>query len=554
MSLDNNLQITAPAEFSAESSVFERIAMESLLELLRNVRLAEGFQKKIDLFAEGIAACGWRRIHLYLVDSKKGELVSASSWGLDERQREHLKANGLKISELRSLFQPQFEKYRVGRCFYFPHDCLDPMIIDIRSDSVKSLRDSSEFKDWHPSDILYFPLIGFGGKIIGLMSMDDPVSGRRPTEEDLRIVELFVDSAVGLIEEGEFEHYFDKTHSLMSRLFDLSPIMIFLVDENERIIDLNNAAVEKIGYSREEIVGSAECRIIASSEVFKEIIAKRKLGSFSGEVLISGKKSDMWGLFFSVPVYSNNGRIDGYITHIIDITESKKLQQYLVRAEKLAGIGVLASGIAHEINNPLYAILGTAENIMASGELPANLKDELNEIVGYTKEASQILKEFSGYTYSAQRESEFPVNLNEVARNAVKLVSRSTDVAGVIFKLAFGEISEIRASASEIMQVFVNLITNSLDALPRENGQIKISTFEEEDDVFCVVEDNGHGIPESMLGDVFEPFYTTKEVGKGTGLGLYVCYKIVTKYHGIIEIKSREGKGTAVFLKFPKSK
>ncbi|MCK5833954.1 PAS domain S-box protein [bacterium] len=476
--------------------------------------------------------------------------MSSSSSGLTEQQKEYLCSNGIKMSDLKALFQPQFDRYRVGRSYYFPHDCIDPFIKSMRSVSIKSDLDIVELEDWHPADMLYFPLIGFNKKIIGLLSMDDPISGKKPTEQGLRLVELFVDAAVALLEEGEFEEYRGKTQGLLSRLFDLSPIMILLFDEKAKIIDLNNSAMRILGFEKEEILGCNECKIIASSDAYKKIISERELGLFSGEVLIAGKEKEIWGLLFSMPVYSNKGKIDGYISHITDITESKKLQQYLVRAEKLAGIGILASGIAHEINNPLYAILGIAENIETYEDLPNRARAELKELIEYTKEAGQILKDLSGYTYLAQRESEFPVNINEVIRKAVKLVDRSSDVIGVTFKLSLGEISDIKAYSSELMQVFVNLIINSLDAIPRENGIINITTFQEEKDIFCIIEDNGHGISEDILDSIFEPFYTTKQIGKGTGLGLYVCYKLVNKNRGIIEFKSEQGKGTKVFLKF----
>lgn len=532
------------------NSLFGNIFIETLLDYLRKVRHANTLNEKLNLFTEGISCCGWRRIHLYIVNPKTEELMSSSSSGLTEQQKEYLCSNGIKMSDLKALFQPQFDRYRVGRSYYFPHDCIDPFIKSMRSVSIKSDLDIVELEDWHPADMLYFPLIGFNKKIIGLLSMDDPISGKKPTEQGLRLVELFVDAAVALLEEGEFEEYRGKTQGLLSRLFDLSPIMILLFDEKAKIIDLNNSAMRILGFEKEEILGCNECKIIASSDAYKKIISERELGLFSGEVLIAGKEKEIWGLLFSMPVYSNKGKIDGYISHITDITESKKLQQYLVRAEKLAGIGILASGIAHEINNPLYAILGIAENIETYEDLPNRARAELKELIEYTKEAGQILKDLSGYTYLAQRESEFPVNINEVIRKAVKLVDRSSDVIGVTFKLSLGEISDIKAYSSELMQVFVNLIINSLDAIPRENGIINITTFQEEKDIFCIIEDNGHGISEDILDSIFEPFYTTKQIGKGTGLGLYVCYKLVNKNRGIIEFKSEQGKGTKVFLKF----
>ncbi|HHS50274.1 MAG TPA: PAS domain S-box protein [candidate division Zixibacteria bacterium] len=534
----------------AQPSPFETIEVGTLFELLRNVRLAKTFSEKLDLFCKGISLCGWRRVHLYIVDPHNNELVSASSHGLTPDQMEYLRNNGLKITDLKRLFNPQLQKYRVGRAYYFPHDSNDPFVQGLDSISIESGYSVEDFEGWHPSDILFFPLIGFGGNTVGLLSMDDPVSGKKPTEDDLKPIELFADAAIGLIAEGEFEAYFDKTHSLLSRLFDLSPVMIFLSDEDYKIIDANEAALKNLGFSREELIGYNECRLIASMDSYKRLLKERGLGSFSGEVQITGKKKDFWGLLFSVPVFSSRSKIIGYITHVIDITESKKLHQYLIRAEKLAGIGVLAGGLAHEINNPLQAILSRAEQISTEDELSDEARKNIAEIIEFTKETGQILKDLAGYTYSAKRETPFAVNLNEVIEKAVKLIGRSMDTSGIKFKLEFGDIPLIKATESELMQVFVNLISNSVDALSGMKGHVKVVTFDEEGDVFCIIEDNGKGIESERLDNIFEPFYTTKEVGKGTGLGLFACYKIVAKNNGLIEIESELGKGTKVFLKF----
>ena len=552
MDFENNLPRVDPIRMTHNGdSVYGRIAIEALLDLLKRIRGAAGFQEKLDLITEGIASCGWRRVHLYIVDTNIGKLKSASSWGLSEKELEHIRSSGMKMEDVEAFLRPEFDKYRIGRSYYFPHNCIDPFAVKMRSRGSSSSLSTEEFLDWNPADLLYFPLVGFDGEIVGVLSVDDPINGKRPNEDSLSIVELFIDAVIGLIEEGEFKDYFSKTRGLLSKLFDLSPTSLLLLDENERIVDANAAALDVLGYEQGELIGQPECGIIASNETYKSILRGRKEGSYRGEVLISGKKGDIWGLFFSVPVFRGDGYLDGYIDHIIDITESKRLQQHLVRAEKLAGIGVLASGIAHEINNPLYAILGLAEHIAGSVSVPENLRSEAEEIVEYTKDAAQIVKDLAEYTYSAQRESEFPVNLNDVIRSAIKLVEHSADVLGIDFKLHLGEIADIKASSSELIQIIVNLIKNSLDAIGDDRGTIIISTFLEENHIFCTIEDNGCGIPEDRLANVFEPFYTTKNVGEGTGLGLYVCYKIVTKSGGNINIKSTQGKGTAVTLEFP---
>ncbi|MCD6501488.1 PAS domain-containing protein, partial [bacterium] len=299
MDFENNLPRVDPIRMTHNGdSVYGRIAIEALLDLLKRIRGAAGFQEKLDLITEGIASCGWRRVHLYILDSNVSKLESASSWGLSEKELEHIRSSGMKMEDFKALLGPEFDKYRIGRSYYFPHNCIDPFAVKMRSSALDSSLSTEEFLDWNPADLLYFPLEGFDGEIVGMLSVDDPINGKRPNEDSLSIVELFIDAVIGLIEEGEFKDYFSKTRGLLSKLFDLSPTSLLLLDENERIVDANAAALDALGYEQGELIGQPECGIIASNETYKSILRGRKEGSYRGEVLISGKKGDIWGLFF----------------------------------------------------------------------------------------------------------------------------------------------------------------------------------------------------------------------------------------------------------------
>ena len=474
-------------------------SIEQLLKLFVRLRKAESIQEKFDLITEGIAACGWRRVHLYVIDSGGTKLKSASSWGLSDEEIKSLRRNPMKISDVRTIFKPEFEKFRIGRSYYFPHDCSESFVQEIRGSGVESSRKVDDFEGWHPADILYFPLKSFDGKIKGLVSVDDPVAGERPTEKMLRSVELFIDFATSIIEESEFEAYFNKTKSLISRLFDLSPSMIFVVDENRRIIDINRAVTENLGYNRREITGKPEFSIIASQEEYEKITASRQDSSYLGEVQILGTDGEIWGHLTSVPVYGSQGELDGYINTIVDITEVKRLQQYLVRAEKLAGIGVLVGGIAHEINNPLYAILGLAEAIEDDERIPEEVRPLMKDIIQYTRDASRIVKDLSGYTYAEKKEAPRPEDPAEIIRNALKMVKRANIGSKIRFETDLPDTSPILCLKGEIMQVFVNLMTNAMDAFDSGEGVVRIRLREIADYVECMVTDNGSGMTDEAI-------------------------------------------------------
>ena len=526
--------------------------IEKMLLLLNELRNAGSFQEKIDLIARGIFTVGWRRVHIYAMDSRTGNLKSASTFGLTDKEIEQLRDHQLEPEEIKSLFGHEYDAYKIGRSYFLPVECNDPMVVKMQGISLKSKFDRKEFKTWDPEDILYFPIIGFGDKLIGVISVDDPVSGERPTEENLRGVELFLDYATTVLSESEYEDYFNKTRNLISRLFDLSHTMIFIIDESETIIDINDSVSRDLGYRPHELIGRPEHIVFSSDTAYREVKEKRNEGIFEGEALLSKKDgTELWGHMSSIPVFDGEGQIDGYISTVVDITESKQLHQYLIRAEKLAGIGVLASGIAHEINNPLYAMLGMAEEIMDMKGLPKKAGELAKGILKNTGDVAEIVKDLSAYTFSAQHESPSSIRINELIKRSIKIVERSMKTPGVVFDLDLGKLPEMQASTGEVTQLFTNLLTNALDALDGMGGMISVRSRLVGGLVECRIRDTGRGIPDDKLRRIFEPFFTSKEVGKGTGLGLYACYRIITKHHGSIYVESTSPEGTCFVITIP---
>lgn len=524
--------------------------LHKILPIIHKLRDVKASVDKFDLLAEGIRLTGWQRVHLYVMDFDSGDLRSAASKGLTEEQIEKLRNNPLKLKDIEYIFQPKYEKFRIGRSYYFPYDCGDGFIDEKRTTGVHSSIDY-DGNSWNPEDILYFPIIDFYGKIIGVVSVDDPVSGERPTQESLGVVELLIDYATAILTETEFRDYYSTTRGLISRLFDLSPAMIFVIDEKNKIIDINDSVSKYLGYMPSDLINRNESAVFSSDFEFEEMTKERNNGVYNGEVLLSKKDgTDLWGFASSVPVFDADGKISGYITSIVDITESKQLQRYLIRAEKLAGIGVLASGIAHEINNPLYAILGLAEEILSEQDLSPKIENMIEEIIFNTEEAATIVKNLSTYAYSAKRESSSSVDFNDVIKNAIGVMERTSATKGVIFDLDLAEIPSVQASTGEITQAIGNVLSNAVDSMPN-GGVVSIKTRRVGDNVECRIRDTGTGIPEDVRDRVFDPFFTTKEVGSGTGLGLYVCYRILTKHRGNIAIENTSSNGTCFLITLP---
>ncbi|MGC6491207.1 MAG: response regulator [Myxococcota bacterium] len=232
-------------------------------------------------------------------------------------------------------------------------------------------------------------------------------------------------------------------------------------------------------------------------------------------------------------------------------------QDELVQAEKLAGIGTLAAGVAHEISSPLFGILGLAETIQEEDDATA-VREYASEIVEYTNSIRDIVDSLTGYSRKVRDEQPGPVLVAAVVRDAVKLVARSLAVREGMIRVDLDDTAVVTGRAGELQQIFVNLVKNAVEAVTEHRGELGFvdvrvhhGIYEGQQAVFASVEDQGHGIEDTALGSIFDPFYTTKQPGKGTGLGLNIVYRIMTRMDGHVHVQSTVGEGTAFTLRWP---
>lgn len=226
----------------------------------------------------------------------------------------------------------------------------------------------------------------------------------------------------------------------------------------------------------------------------------------------------------------------------------RQLQDQLIQAEKLAGLGTLVSGMAHEINNPVQGILGMAELILDE-ENPATIREYTQDIIEYSRHIAAVVRDFAGYTRSSSREDEVDVDLCERLTEAVKMVRRCSHFGTVEVATQFQPIPRLRARRVEIDQVFINLLSNAVQAMDG-GGRLELATHSQGGTLTVRISDTGCGIPKALIPRIFDPFFTTKDPGKGTGLGLSIVHQIVSKYSGTIGIESEEGKGSTCTVQF----
>jgi len=230
--------------------------------------------------------------------------------------------------------------------------------------------------------------------------------------------------------------------------------------------------------------------------------------------------------------------------------ENALLEQQLLHSERLATIGKLTAGIAHELNEPLGSILGFAQMVQGAGGLSEQSRRDVDRIIKASIHAREIIKKlmFFGRQTPPRKTA---VDLNEVVENGIGLLEprlASQKVRCAVL-LASG-LPQILADPGQIEQVAVNLIVNAIQAMP-DGGDLTVRTYPEAAAVVLSVEDTGVGMPEAVLQQIFVPFFTTKDVGKGTGLGLSVVHGIVTAHGGRIDVESKVGEGSRFRVSFP---
>ena len=225
-----------------------------------------------------------------------------------------------------------------------------------------------------------------------------------------------------------------------------------------------------------------------------------------------------------------------------DITDSKNLEIQLVNAEKLASLGTLAAGIAHEINNPLGVILGFSDILLRKTEKGSQNYEDLKIIERQGLHCKEIVENLLSFVRIGKRRSE-AASLDDCLRETLKIVKHTLELNRIELQVRFAEdIPPVKCSPHELQQVLLNLINNAIAAM-EEGGKLLVTTEYSTRMKKAVIQitDTGHGVDDEHLEHIFEPFFTTKPEGKGTGLGLFVSYGIITKYGGTIDCRSRVG-------------
>lgn len=365
-------------------------------------------------------------------------------------------------------------------------------------------------------------------------------------ERILHVTDLFVEGREDELREQEASY---------QQATDNAPAAIFTVDlECGRILNASHLAEKLVGYSRGEMTAMGIWDLIPSGErtrairAFEECRLHRHSNREDLHLLTRDGEA--------VPVFFNAGLIEYGHHHFfliicVDISERKRLESQLIQSEKMAAIGQLAAGIAHEIRNPLGIITNALYDLE---ELVDSSNREVGEDLGIAKEemgrVQAIINNLLEFSRESRAELEV-VDINDLLRKTLQLMHKSLQNSDVRVVTEFGSLTTCMANQNALRQIFLNLITNAVQAMP-QGGELRLRTAPLIDGrVQLEFADSGVGIPAEHLKDIFNPFFTTKEPGQGTGLGLSVVHSVVQRYKGEIRVESQVGRGSTFTIEFP---
>jgi two-component system NtrC family sensor kinase len=378
---------------------------------------------------------------------------------------------------------------------------------------------------------------------------------RDPTGKIVRYQGALMD----ITERREIERRLHKQQEFAHRLVDSFPDLILVLDILANYTFVSPRCREVLGYPGEEI---SEMKLGGRTHpedlpklmaLYNDIISGRQsFGSL--EMRVRHKQGEWRRILFNFsPLFDEQEKIEGVVLSGRDVTDLKRLEEQLIQAEKLAAMGQMLAGVAHELNNPLTAILGVTELVREREGLDDSMKRQLDLTHRQARRAARIVQNLLEFSRPASPQRK-PIDLSTIIERTLQLHEHSLRRNQV--EVDFSpqtDLPPIVGDANQLIQVFLNLISNAEQAIRevRESGRIQIRLTLASGSVIATVQDDGVGISPEALPKLFDPFYTTKRPGGGTGLGLSICLSIAREHGGTIQAESLPGGGSAFRLYLP---
>ncbi len=357
-------------------------------------------------------------------------------------------------------------------------------------------------------------------------------------------------------EQKTFQSQLQRERDFNQKILNTTQSMILVLD-TAGLISYANRRCYEAGYQEGELIGHRLVDWVEAShqEDFDAALDTTAHGHQVENLELRVRRSDGSMGHFSIslsPMRDEQDTVNSVVVVMTDITDAALLQAKLAHSEKMATIGRLVSGVAHEVNNPLAAILGFTDLLLENPEVPGSAREDLQIILQETQRTKDIVQDLLSFARQRPVQREL-VQVNSVLRQTIKLRSYDFASHGVEVVEDFEEkLASALGDSQQLQQVFLNILNNAYDAVQEagQRGRIKIHTRRQAEMIEVAISDNGTGIVDPQR--IFDPFYTTKQVGKGTGLGLSICYGIVRAHGGEIQCWNNEaGAGSTFVVRIP---
>ena len=337
--------------------------------------------------------------------------------------------------------------------------------------------------------------------------------------------------------------------ALTDRILESTPNAVAVVGQDYRIIIVNKAFEDIFKLTKNE-VESREIGEIIPIPNFIEIISQTLVNSKSQfQVELRLERGIAPRILIADIINMQKNEI---LVVIHDVTDEREMQERLYLTDRLASLGEMAAGIAHEINNPLTGVIALSQVMLDSG-VPADIKDDLESILSEGQRAASVVRNLLSFARSHKLSSQ-PVEINAIINQVLNLRAYEHNVNNIKVVTHLGNnFPNIIADPFQMQQVFLNIVLNAEQAMieSHDKGNLTVTTEKLHGIIKISFADDGPGIPTEIINRIFDPFFTTKEVGKGTGLGLSICYGIITKQGGRIYADSQLGKGAIFIIELP---
>ena len=408
-------------------------------------------------------------------------------------------------------------------------------------------------------DLNYFIVCRFRDRTVAILGLGKTVDGDYLSSDDLELLSTIAGYVAIAIENARLYQSLEQKAMQVERLKDFSEniveslnIGVLTVDLEDRVESWNPQLEGLLEIPRRDAVRKKLPEVLPQ-DLVAEISARAAGDHVSGiyKFRLSTRSGRQLVINASIaPLVGKSGARLGRLILLDDITQRVRLEEQMVQTEKLTSLGLLAAGVAHEVNTPLAVISNYIQ--MLAKQIPSDdpRQKTIERIVKQTFRASEIVNNLLNFSRTGAAEF-IEVDLNYVLEETLTLVQHPFKTAQVnVIKNYTEQLPPVLGSTTRLQQVFLNLFMNARDAMP-SGGMLEVRTGAQNGSVEVEVTDTGMGIPAEHLQRIFDPFFTTKATGKGTGLGLSVSYGIIKEHAGKVDVRSTPGKGTSFRLEFP---